>query len=169
MVLATVLATSDITEMARTGTCHWKMEKYQHLVLATIKAWWSHSHNGKYRFLPIHNHKHSHNDNHNHNHNHNPNHNHNHMVIVMFMVLATLKWQEPVLAIPITKQVSRCRHRLQMARSGSCHSHNYPIQPVSIPFGNGKNQFLPLPLTNQFRRCRHRLQMARTGSCHSHN
>ena len=28
MVLATVLATSDITEMARTGTCHWKMEKY---------------------------------------------------------------------------------------------------------------------------------------------
>ena len=28
MVLATVLATSNITEMARTGTCHWQMEKY---------------------------------------------------------------------------------------------------------------------------------------------
>ena len=59
---------------------------------------------------------------------------------------------------------------------GLATPYNFPFQPVSTRFENGKNQFLPLssgknrflpvPITNPFSLCRHALKMASTGSCH---
>ena len=105
-------------------------------------------------------------------------------------VFATWKWQELVLAAPITSYFSLCRHALKMARTGSCLSHNFLFQPVLTHYANGKNQFLPqcskicgknrflplhngknlflpLPITSYFSLCRHALKVARTSSCHS--
>ena len=131
MILATVLAT-------------FFMKKWQELVLATsriqyihtrflppLKQVWSHlTKNGKNQFLPL------------------P------------ITFQYVKWQELVLALSIISyfsSVSRhfkwqelvlatppltalCRDPLQMARTGSCHSHKLPNT------SSGKNQFLPLKI-----------------------